>query len=187
MSTKIKNRILKAVIAVTLLTLAGCGPWWPELAFSVHFVVNVDGHTVASIKVQNEGAVPFFKDKDFDGVFELRDEAGNVLLHQDVPELDRLSPGDSFWPPGWKGTLAAGKYQWIWGAPGHDFATVDFDIVERNGELFLDENSVRVSQVETLPAKKQDLLFRLPESAVTFRWTSADLTEMALLNGEGYV
>jgi hypothetical protein len=143
-----KTRRLCGLIAVSLLILVtvGCGPLWPKLDFSVHFTVNVDGHTVASMKVHNEGQVPFFGDKSFDGVLELRDEWGNVLVRQEVPELDRL-PADEFtWPIAWKGTLAKGKYQWVWGTPDRGFTVVDFYVVERNGELYLNEDSIRVSK-----------------------------------------
>jgi hypothetical protein len=162
---------------------------WPSLAFTVHFYVNVDGHTVACMKVHNRAKMPFYGDKNFDGVLELRNEWGDVLVHQEVPVLDRL-PADEFtWPTAWKGTLTVGNYQWVWGTPDHGFTVVDFFIVERNGELYLDEEATKVSQVETFPNVKsmtppnpptsKDPTFLLPESAVPFQRASADL------NGDG--
>ena len=58
---KVMNRRTFAVLtALILLVLAGCGPLWPRLAFSVHSYVNVGGHhTVASMKVHNTRKIPF--------------------------------------------------------------------------------------------------------------------------------
>jgi hypothetical protein len=181
----LNRRTFAVLIALILLVLVGCGPLWPRLAFTVHFFVNVDGHTVASMKVHNTAKMPFYGDKNFDGVLELRNEWGDVLVHQEVPELDRL-PADEFtWPTAWKGALTAGNYQWVWGAPDHGFTLVDFSIVKRNGELHLDEGATKISQVKAFPEVKSvtppnpptstDPMFLLPESAVPFQRASADL------------
>jgi hypothetical protein len=48
-----------------------------------------------------------------------------------------IEPGDAVWPTSWRGEIAPGSYELIWGAPGYGYTEMTFDVVERDGRLDL--------------------------------------------------
>jgi hypothetical protein len=107
--------------------------------------VNADQAFHASLGIRNEGVAPFAGDEAFNGQMELRyaegDQAGELRASAEIVPLAPLKPGDTAWPMTWRGSLDPGAYILTWGAEGYGVTTVRFQIVEREGRLYLGPHS----------------------------------------------
>jgi hypothetical protein len=114
----------------------------PELSFEVQMQVNTAQEFHASLGVENRGPTAFPGDETFNGEMELRyadgTQAGELRARAETVQLSRLEPGETAWPVAWRAHLDPGKYILTWGTETYGSCTVGFQIVERNGRLYLD-------------------------------------------------
>jgi hypothetical protein len=141
-----KNRFWFAILLL-LTVAAGCGVPQakqadPELGFEVQMQVNSGQQFHASFGVENRGPTAFAGDKAFEGKMELRyadgAQTGELRASAKIVELARLDPGETAWPVAWRAQLDPGAYTLTWGAADYGFTSVEFQIVERDGRLYLD-------------------------------------------------
>lgn len=113
----------------------------PELSFEVQMQVNAAQEFHTSLGIKNRGPTPFAGDETFHGEMELRyadgAQAGELRARAETVRLSRLEPGETAWPVAWRAHLDPGAYTLTWGAQDYGFSTVEFQIVERNGRLYL--------------------------------------------------
>ena len=99
----------------------------------------------ASLGIQNKSAAPLAGDEAFTGQMELRyadgERAEELRASAEIAALSPLSPGDTAWPMAWRGLLDPGAYVLTWGAESYGMTTVEFQIVERDGRLYLGPHS----------------------------------------------
>jgi hypothetical protein len=114
----------------------------PELSFEVQMQVNAAQEFHASLGVENRGPVPFAGDETFNGEMELRyadgAQAGELRARAETVQLSRLEPSETAWPLTWRAQLDPGAYTLTWGAKDYGSYMSEFQIVERNGRLYLD-------------------------------------------------
>ena len=134
------------VLVLTSLVAAGCGAInaekaAPELSFEVQMQVNAAQEFHASLGVENTGSTRFGGDETFHGEMELRyadgDQAGELRARAEIVQLSELKSGDIVWPMTWRAQLDPGAYTLTWGAEGYGFTNTEFQIVERDGRLYL--------------------------------------------------
>jgi hypothetical protein len=129
-----------------LTILAGCStPHWqeaePTLGFEAQVQVNSGQEFHASLGIENTGQVAFAGDDAFDGEMELRyadgEQSGELRARAEILALSRIEPGDTAWPVTWRGRLDPGAYTLTWGADRYGETRIQFQIVERDGRLYL--------------------------------------------------
>lgn len=134
------------VLLITSAVAAGCSASQtmeadPELSFEVQMQVNAAQEFHTSLGVENRGSTPFVGDESFDGEMELRyadgAQAGELRARAEVVQLCKLESGDTVWPLAWRAQLDPGTYTLTWGAKDYGFSSVEFQIVERDGRLYL--------------------------------------------------
>ena len=113
----------------------------PELSFRAEMQVNANQEFHASLGVENRGDRTFGGDETFDGEMELRyadgEQAGELRARAEIVTFPELKPGDTAWPMTWRGQLDPGAYLLTWGAEGYGETRVEFQVVERDGRLYL--------------------------------------------------
>ena len=114
----------------------------PDLDFEVRMQVNAAQEFHVSLGIENKGSAAFAGDEAFDGEMELRyadgPQAGELRARAETMRLSKLQPGETAWPVAWRAHLDPGKYTLTWGAEGYGSSSVKFQIVERDGRLYLD-------------------------------------------------
>jgi hypothetical protein len=135
------------LVLVLLLLGAGCqrkpDDQASALIFSTMMEVNGAQEFHVSLGVQNAGQNRFEGDETFHGQMTLRyaegDRAGNLAASAELISLEAIAPGETAWPLAWSvQQLDPGAYTLTWGAEGYGETTVEFQIVERDGYLYLD-------------------------------------------------
>jgi hypothetical protein len=144
-----KMNVLRFVLVLVLASAiaAGCSASRteqavPDLDFEVRMQVNAAQEFHASLGIENRGSAPFAGDKTFGGEMELRyadgPQAGELRARAEIAQLSKLKSGDTAWPLTWRAHLDPGAYTLTWGAEDYGFSSVEFQIVERDGRLYLD-------------------------------------------------
>jgi len=140
-----KRYVIRLVLVLFLLG-AGCqrkpDDQASALIFSAMMEVNGAQEFHVSLGVQNAGQNRFAGDETFHGQMTLRyaegDQAGNLAVSAELISLEAIAPGETAWPLAWRVQLDPGAYTLTWGAEGYGETTVEFQIVERDGRLYLD-------------------------------------------------
>jgi hypothetical protein len=113
----------------------------PALSFEAQMEVNADQEFHVSLGIHNASTAPFAGDEAFKGQMELRyadgDQTGELRASAEIVALAPLAPGDTAWPMAWRSPLDPGAYVLTWGAEDYGVATARFQIVERDGRLYL--------------------------------------------------
>ena len=142
----VNRRYVICLVLVLILLGAGCQKKADDqalaLIFSAMMEVNSAQEFQVSLGVQNAGQNRFEGDETFHGQMTLRyaegDRAGNLAASAEVIPLEAIAPGETAWPLAWSVQLDPGAYTLTWGAEGYGETTVEFQIVERDGYLYLD-------------------------------------------------
>ena len=142
----VSRRYLTCLLLVLLLLGAGCQKKTNDqasaLIFSAMIEVNSAQEFHVSLGVQNAGQNRFAGDETFHGQMALRyaegDRAGSLAASAKLTSLEAIAPGETAWPLVWRARLDPGAYALTWGAEGYGETTVEFQIVERDGRLYLD-------------------------------------------------
>jgi len=153
---------LYAIAGITVLLLAGCAPGAeqepvPQLAFEAPIAINADRESHIRLGVRNVDTQDLPGDERFEGRMEIREAAGTLRASAEV-ELPAIPAGDTEWLMEWRGELAPGDYRLTWGSDRYGFTTVEFTVVERDGRLYLAEN--------TPPEEATDKAERLAAQAI---------------------
>jgi hypothetical protein len=139
-------------LMATIAVLVGCGVSAgspaAQLAFEAQMNVDASQRFHVSLGVRNAGEQHFREDDAFNGTMELRDSAGTLAARVGVVTLRELAPGDEEWAVSYGCQLPAGAYQLTWGAPGYGSVTVDFTLIEMDGQLYLGEQSIQSTTSE---------------------------------------
>ena len=113
----------------------------PALSFEAQIQENEGQEIHIRLGIRNRSPTPFAGDETFEGQMELRyadgERAGELRARAEIVTLSRLEPGDTVWPMTWRGPLDPGAYTLTWGADGYDETHVGFQIVERDGQMYL--------------------------------------------------
>jgi len=142
----VNRRYVICLVLVLILLGAGCQKKADDqalaLIFSAMMEVNSAQEFQVSLGVQNAGQSRFAGDETFHGQMALRyadgDRAGDLAASAEVISLEAIAPGETAWPLAWRAQLDPGAYTLTWGAEGYGETTVEFQIVERDGYLYLD-------------------------------------------------
>jgi hypothetical protein len=142
----VSRRYAACLVLVLFLLGAGCQKKTDDQASALIFsaMMEVDGAQEfhVSLGVQNAGQNRFAGDERFHGQMALRyaegDRAGNLAASAELIPLEAIAPGETAWPLAWRAQLDPGAYTLTWGAEGYGETTVEFQIVERDGYLYLD-------------------------------------------------
>jgi hypothetical protein len=135
-----------------MLALAGCSPFSeaqpsPELEFEIAMQLNADQEFHVSLGVRNTGQRTFEGDSSFNGQMEVRYvPSGELRASAEVIPLRAIYPGETVWPLDWRAQLDPGTYELTWGAEQYGVATEEFDVVEKDGRLYLGEESLVVAE-----------------------------------------
>jgi hypothetical protein len=140
------KRCVICLVLVLFLLGAGCqrkpDGQASALIFSAMMEVNGAQEFHVSLDVQNAGQNHFASDDTFHGQMALRyadsDRADNLAVSAEVSSLEAIAPGETAWPTAWRVQLDPGAYTLTWGAEGYGETTVEFQIIERDGRLYLD-------------------------------------------------
>jgi hypothetical protein len=140
------NRRYVVCLVLVLLLLAGCQKKTDDqasaLIFSAMMEVNGAQEFHVRLGVQNASQNHFAGDDTFHGQMALRyadsDRAGNLVVSAEVSSLEAIAPGETDWLIALRVQLDPGAYTLTWGSEGYDETTVEFQIVERDGRLYLD-------------------------------------------------
>jgi hypothetical protein len=147
-NVKFKSDAWRILLCVLLIGLPACGCAAPKpgdatpiLSLEAQMQVNAGQEFHASLGVKNTGQVSFAGDDAFDGEMELRyadgERAGELRARAEIRALSRIEPGDAAWPTTWRGRLDPGAYTLTWGADRYGETRIQFQIVERDGRLYL--------------------------------------------------
>lgn len=118
-------------------------PETAQLTFEVHLGTDANDQLVARLGVRNSGIVAFLGDDAFEGVMDLRGEAGEPRAYVEMAELkQQLAPGESVFPAVWSGDLLPGAYRLTWGAPGYARTMIEFSVIERGSNYLLGDDVV---------------------------------------------
>ena len=152
------RRLFSLLSLMTILVvLTGCGVSASsknaQLAFEAQMDVDSDQRFHVSLGVRNMGEARFREYENFRGKMELRDDAGAEIGRISVATLWELAPGNAGWPASYASNLSAGAYQLTWGSPDYGSVTIDFTLIERDGQIYLSEESVQ-STSEAVSMKK---------------------------------
>jgi hypothetical protein len=142
----VNRRYVICLVLVLFLLGAGCQKKTDDqasaLIFSATMEVNGAQEFHVSLGVQSAGQNRFAGDDTFHGQMTLRyadgDQAGNLAVSAEVISLEAIAPGETAWPLAGRVRLDPGAYTLTWGAEGYGETTVEFQIVERDGRLYLD-------------------------------------------------
>jgi hypothetical protein len=103
--------------------------------------INAQQEWHVSLGVHNRMETPFAGDKTFEGQMELRyvdgEQAGELRASANIVSLAPLAPDETAWPMAWRAQLDPGTYSLTWGAEGYGWSSVEFQVVERDGRLYL--------------------------------------------------
>jgi hypothetical protein len=133
------------ILAVLALLTTACSPAREidpgdySLEFRAPLQVNSAGEAHLTLGVHNTGESAFPGDSEFNARMELRHVDGTRRAGAEVRPIGSIQPGDIVWLTDWRGQLDAGQYALTWEAPGYGTLEVTFDIVERDGRLYLGE------------------------------------------------
>lgn len=132
--------LVTVAILATLLVLSGCtADTTPHLTFATHLSVSANGETVVIGEVRNAGYAPLRSLGVLEGVLQVRDEAGTLVVCTAVPEFTgSVMPGDSDFPLRWRARLEPGDYTLTWGAPAHGGIRADFALGANESGLRLE-------------------------------------------------
>jgi hypothetical protein len=147
-----KRLLLLLALMATIAALVSCGASTDartaRLAFEAPITVDSSQQFHASCGVRNVGEERFREYEAFNGVMELRDDAGQEVGRIQVATLWELAPGNAGWPAAYASKLPAGAYHLTWGAPDYGSVVVDFTIVELDGWLYLGKQSIQSTSGE---------------------------------------
>ena len=128
------------------LTVGGCASPKPDdatstLSFDAQMQINSEQEFHVSLGIKNSDQASFAGDDEFIGKMELRyadgDRAGELRARADIERLAKLEAGETAWPMSWRGQLDPGTYTLTWGADRYGETHIQFQIVERDGRLYL--------------------------------------------------
>jgi hypothetical protein len=112
-----------------------------ELSFEARMQVNSAQEFHVSLGIKNAGTSASAEDETFNGQMELRyadgEQAGELRARANIVRLAPLAPGETAWPMAWRAQLDPGTYTLTWGAENYGFYSTEFQIVERDGRLYL--------------------------------------------------
>ena len=146
------NRIFLVIAliatAVAAIAFAGAGcnvpkaeDTDPKLRFDAQIEVNSAQEFHVSLGITNAGTTAFSGDETFEGQMQLRyadgDRAGELRARAEIVRLASLAPGETAWPMAWRAQLDPGTYTLTWGTEPYGFYSTEFQIVERDGRLYL--------------------------------------------------
>ena len=120
-------------------------PGGPPVTFVAQVKTTANDKVWIEYGIHNGGA-PLPADNDFAGRLELHGPKG-LRAAVDAHQRSRLH-GGQYTPLGsWESTLAPGKYEIIWGAPGYGGTSVQFTLKTRQGEPVIDHQEILISPI----------------------------------------
>jgi hypothetical protein len=140
------RRYVTCLVLVLLLLGAGCQKKTDDQALALVFGTMTEVKDAQefhiSLGVQNAGRNRFAGDESFDGQMALRyadgGRAGNLAVSAELISLEAIAPGETAWPLALRGQLDPGTCALTWGAESYGGTSIEFQIVERDGRLYLD-------------------------------------------------
>ena len=141
----VSKRYLTCLVVVLFLLGAGCQKKTDDQALALEFVAKMEVNSAqefhVSLGVQNAGQNRFAGDETFHAQMALRyadgDRADDLVASAKLISLAAIAPGETDWTLGWGAPLDPGAYTLTWGAAGYGETTIAFQIVERDGRLYL--------------------------------------------------
>ncbi len=130
-----------------LLALAGCsGPAAQlrsdaKLVFVAHLSMDPDGQARFRVGVRNVGSQAFLEDKHFNGLMEIQGPEGKLRSRAEMPSMSRIEPGKEELPAGLLARIDPGSYMLILRADNQETLQVPFEILVRNGLVYLQAES----------------------------------------------
>lgn len=94
------------------------------------------GEFQMEIGISGVNVVP--QDESFAGLWELRDEDGNLRASGEIPQLAQMVGENVL--VSWKGELEPGQYELTWGAPNYGGLVKAFSVVNEGGSLRLGDH-----------------------------------------------